>query len=99
MTAFINGSPLNAKEVYEKYISADTIYAPHEGFYANYSNINTEIANRQKLVVEYFELPLLMGNFIEKDLDSQVEKLKQSGTDKIVAELQSQLDKWVNDNK
>ena len=71
--------------------------AAHMGFVLNTENIQNEIAACTNVVQEYSDLT--KGHYNSKEevdaaLDAMNEKLKANGVDKIIAEVQSQIDAW-----
>lgn len=85
-------------EQYEKF-NAEAAASPTLGFYADTTNISTEIATISNIVQE-FKAPLFTGSVdTEKYLSQLNEKLKAAGIDKVMAELQGQYDKWMAEQK
>lgn len=69
------------------------------GFSFDPTPVKTEYANVGNVVSQYF-LPLETGSVDpDKILPQFIDKLKTAGIDKVIAEKQSQLDKWVESNK
>ena len=69
--------------------------SPVLGFTLDESKIATEIANIQQSVNEY-TINLKTGAFDESYYDEFLEKLNAAGIDKVIEEVQSQLDAWNN---
>lgn len=79
-----------AKEFEEKLAPSPVL-----GFTLDESNIATEIANIQQSVNEY-TINLKTGAFDESYYDEFLEKLNTAGIDKVIEEVQKQLDAWNN---
>ena len=91
----------DAKDRIEQYeaFNAEAVASPTLGFYADTTNISTEIATISNIVQE-FKAPLFTGSVdTEKYLGQLNEKLKAAGIDKVMAELQGQYDKWMAEQK
>ena len=91
----------DAKDRIEQYetFNAEAEASPTLGFYADTTNISTEIATISNIVQE-FKAPLFTGSVdTEKYLGQLNDKLKAAGIDKVMAELQSQYDKWMAEQK
>jgi putative aldouronate transport system substrate-binding protein len=88
---FAAGLPSEAKESYTENIRTNTVLAPHEGFYADYSHIAELLEQRRQAIIAEIEFPLLTGVFDLNDIDILVGQLKKSGTDDIIADLQTQI--------
>jgi len=87
----------DAKDRIEQYetFNAKAEASPTLGFYADTTNISTEIATISNIVQE-FKAPLFTGSVdTEKYLSQLNEKLKAAGIDKVMEELQGQYDKWM----
>ena len=76
----------------------DAILASHMGFVLDTTNITNEISACSNVVSEY---QYLMNGQVESQdavnatVDEFVAKLKANGSEKIVAEIQAQIDAWV----
>ena len=76
----------------------DAILASHMGFVLDTTNITNEISACSNVVSEY---QYLMNGQVESQdavnatVDEFVAKLKANGSEKIVAEIQAQVDAWV----
>jgi putative aldouronate transport system substrate-binding protein len=67
---------------------------PLSGFAFDSTNVTTEIANL-KTVIDEYEVPLRTGSVdVEKYYPILLEKLEQAGIDKLIVELQRQVDAW-----
>ncbi len=88
---FVAGVPEEARELYTENIRYNAVLAPHEGFYADYAPIADLLNQRKQLILAQIELPLLTGTFDPDDLDTLIEQLKKTGTDEIIADIQTQL--------
>ena len=75
----------------------------HMGFVLDLTPIQNEIAACNNVVAEYRKT-LLTGNFesadaVNKRVDEFNAKLVANGSEKIIAEVQAQLDAWISANK
>ena len=77
-----------AKEFEEKLVASPVL-----GFTLDESNIATEIANIQQTQEEY-TVNLKTGAFDESYYDEFLEKLNTAGIEKVIEEVQKQLDNW-----
>ncbi|MEN6315118.1 MAG: DUF3502 domain-containing protein [Clostridiaceae bacterium] len=82
-----------------EYAQSYTSYAPHEGFYPDYSEIRTECVKRMQVYTKRISDSFKRGIFDTSQADSVIEELKNAGTDQIVNEIQRQLDQWRSVNK
>lgn len=85
--------------VFEKMIEYNNSakLAAHMGFVLNSDNIQNEIAACTNVVQEYNDLTTGHYNSqaeVDQALDDMIAKLKANGVDKIIAEIQSQIDAW-----
>ena len=76
----------------------EAILAPHMGFVLDTEPIANEISACANVEREYAYL--LQGQTespeaVNKAVDELIAKLKENGSDKIVAEVQTQLDEWI----
>ena len=77
----------------------EAVASPTLGFYADTSEISTEIATISNIIQE-FKAPLFTGSVdTDKYLQQLNEKLKAAGIDKVMENLQSQYDKWLAEQK
>lgn len=67
--------------------------SPVLGFTLDNSSFEAELGNVQQTIAEY-GVNLKTGAFDEKYYEEFLEKLKTAGIDKIIEEVQSQLDNW-----
>jgi putative aldouronate transport system substrate-binding protein len=108
---WILGNTFNAYETqydtdgYMDYIKNDVngkaVRSPILGFRADLTNITNEISQSDAILNEYLT-PLYsggIGNDTEKMYDEFVKKIKKSGSDKVIAELQKQIDEWAKNKK
>ena len=79
-----------AKEFEDKLVASPVL-----GFTLDESNIATEIANVQQTQEEY-KVNLKTGAFDESYYDEFLEKLNTAGIEKVIEEVQKQLDGWEN---
>ena len=69
--------------------------SPTLGFYPDTSNISTQIATLANVVQE-FKAPLFTGSVdTDKYLNELNKKLKASGLDDVISEIQKQYDEWM----
>jgi putative aldouronate transport system substrate-binding protein len=80
-----------------KKLNAEAELSPISGFVFNTEPVKVEVANCQKV---YEEFSLLAGGMLdpEKSQAPFIEKLKKAGADKIIAEMQKQLDAYKAQN-
>lgn len=69
------------------------VVSPLMGFNANLDSVSLEISNCKTVVKEYLEM-LDLGLYGSDKLAEFNAKLKTAGADKIMAELQRQIDEW-----
>lgn len=82
-----------------EYAQSYTLYAPHEGFCPNYSEIRTAFDKRVQVYTKRISAAFQSGKFDINQTDVIIEELKSAGTDRIVNEIQKQLDQWRSTNK
>ena len=98
LTKNYDTDPTDRIEQYEEF-NSQAVASPTLGFYADTTNISTEIATISNIVQE-FKAPLFTGSVdTDKYLGQLNDKLKAAGIDKVMAELQSQYDKWMAEQK
>ena len=70
------------------------------GFKPDLNPVKTEMSQVDAVVKE-FEVPLRRGYLSnwQETYDEMIAKMKGAGSDKVISEIQSQLDKWVAENK
>lgn len=90
--------PVEYKEGYFDNVNHNTRYRPHLGFTPNLDPIKTEVAQRTATYGEMGKL-LEYGALPMDKFDSYIQKQKDAGTEKIVTEIQKQLDAWKAANK
>jgi putative aldouronate transport system substrate-binding protein len=90
---FRNGQKTTVWEETKK-MNEESEASPLLGFSFDQTPVKTEIAQCTAIVAEY--KPLLLTGTVdpEKKLPEMLEKLKKAGSEKIIAELQSQIDKF-----
>jgi len=89
-------NPLEVKKAFEEYLAnPKNVSPPVAGFSFDPEPVKTEIAKRQAVMDEY-GVPLRYG--MVEDVDTAVaeyiQKLKDAGTDVILAEMQRQMDEF-----
>jgi putative aldouronate transport system substrate-binding protein len=83
---------------YKESIMKSTKYPPHMGFVPDYKSTEDIVAQR-RLSFYSTEQKIYGGYFEQKHLEEYITEEKQSGADKLVSEIQRQLDKWKAENK
>ena len=76
----------------------DAILAPHMGFTVDTSTFSNELAACNNVIAEYNYLingQVESPEAVNAAVDELIAKLQANGIDKIVAEVQSQLDAWL----
>ncbi|MBO5060366.1 MAG: ABC transporter substrate-binding protein [Clostridia bacterium] len=86
-----NQSPTLIEET--KAFNDEAMPSPLLGFNANVDNLTLEISNCKTVINEYLEM-LDLGLSDDAKLAEFRAKLDEAGVDKIVSELQSQIDEW-----
>jgi putative aldouronate transport system substrate-binding protein len=89
----VEGQPADTWEVQQK-TNLEAQVTPLVGFKLDQSPVTTEIANVQAVLDEY--LPALNTGAVDPNtkLPEFLTKLKQAGNDKLIAEIQKQVDAW-----
>ena len=95
---FSVNDPPNYKQMNIDSANLNADYVPHLGFFPNLDGIKNEVAQRQAAYDEMGKL-LEYGALPKEKADEYIEKQKKAGTDKIVSEIQRQLDEWKAKNK
>jgi putative aldouronate transport system substrate-binding protein len=85
--------PKDYKQNLIDFSKMNTAYYPHLGFTANPDSVKTEVAQR-KAVYDEMGKQLEYGALSADKVDEYIKKQKDAGTDKIVTEVQKQLDAW-----
>lgn len=86
--------PEDKIEQYEKFNEA-AVASPTLGFYPDTTEISTQLATIANVVQE-FKAPLFTGSVdIDKYLGELNKKLKASGIDDVIANIQKQYDEWM----
>ena len=78
-------------------INKEAKKSPIIGFAPDTEPISVEISNCKAVLGEYINA-LQQGLVGMEEYDAFIAKLKTAGSDKIITELQSQLDKWIAEN-
>lgn len=94
----IEGQAADTWEVTRK-LNESAVVQPTFGFNFNDAAVKAESANVAAIRAEYE--PLLFTGTVDpaKYLPEYIEKLKKAGAEKVLAELQKQLDAWVAEKK
>ncbi|MDP4090990.1 MAG: DUF3502 domain-containing protein [Bacillota bacterium] len=85
------------KKEYKDFIDTKTFSAPHEGFSPDYANLQNETKQRGDALLQNIMLAQVRGavTIDESDLDDVIQALNNSDTEKIVNEVQKQLDNYM----
>lgn len=98
LTDVLENEPATKWEEFEKFNNEAKV-SPALGFKFNTEKVSTEIAAMNN-VLEEFKSTIYSGSVeVEEYLGKLNTKLKEQGIDKVIAEMQSQMDAWVKDNK
>lgn len=98
LTKNFDTDPKDRIEQYEKF-NEQAVASPTLGFYVNTEKISTELATISNIVQE-FKAPLFTGSVdTDKYLAELNKKLDSAGLDKVMAEIQTQYDAWMADQK
>jgi putative aldouronate transport system substrate-binding protein len=81
---------------YINFIKDETEYPPHTGFYPDFTLVADEAKTRSQFYTVRVEQSLSNGTYSLEDTDMVIENFK-TGADKIVKEVQLQLDVWRKD--
>jgi putative aldouronate transport system substrate-binding protein len=81
------------KDLYREANTYKTVDLPHSGFVIDFNPIKTEIAQRTAIYNEMGKA-LEMGVLGPDRYDEYIQRMQKSGTDRLVAEIQRQLDAW-----
>ena len=76
-----------------KKLNQDATKSTLLGFSFDPTPVSSEIAKSQAVVAEYYQ-GICLGIYTDKEYEQFLTKLDSAGTDKIIAEMQSQIDKW-----
>ncbi|WP_207642373.1 type 2 periplasmic-binding domain-containing protein [Pseudobacteroides cellulosolvens] len=93
----IQNSSDHSMNYYMNEIEKTTKYPPHTGFFPSYQALYSEVGFRQFSYAD-FEMKMLKGELKSDDVDDFVNLQKQNAIDKIVNDLQSQLNNWKSSN-
>jgi len=89
----IDGQPADVWTQH-KQINAEAKTSPAIGFTFDPTPVKTEVSNTSAVIKEYVE-GLTYGVLkVDKDYPVFVEKLKKAGSDKVIEEMQKQIDTW-----
>lgn len=87
------GNPPDYMKTYRKNVEDNTQYPSHMGFHPDMTTIQEEAGSRGMHRYD-IERNLYFGSFAPGDVDEYIKTQKEAGTDKIISELQRQLDAW-----
>ena len=87
-----------AVKTYYKIIKEKTKYPPHMGFVPDYGSV-TEITTGRQLSFYTTEQSIYGGFFKPEKIDEYIKEGKDGGVDKLVGEVQKQLDKWRTETR
>ena len=107
-TAWMFGNQMNTylwsnedPQKWEKFkaFNESSTKSPALGFVWDPTNVKNEVAACANVKTE-FNAPLFTGSIDpEKYLPQYIQKMKEAGLDKIIAEKQKQLDEWAASNQ
>lgn len=86
----------------DEMLESNAVLSPIMGFIADTEPVKTEMANVANVAAEYgdpLEKGLVDPDDPERGLEMFRQKLKEAGIEKIVGEIQTQLDTWLAENK
>ena len=89
----VKGEPADKWEAYKKF-NANVKKSPALGFNFNQEPVKNEIAALQNMADEYIRPLMLAAADVEPTLQQYMVKAKDAGVDKVLAEMQKQLDAW-----
>jgi len=100
-SAFTNIAMTDSTKTLDYYrtIKSNTKYAPHEGFYPDYTNIQDQAQKRINEYRDKIEAPLYRNSLTEEGISMAIDDVRQSGTDTVIAVVQRQLDIWMASKK
>lgn len=97
LTYKLEGEPESKWEEFEAFNDASEV-SPALGFKFDSSNVTTEVAAINN-VKEEFKATIFSGSVdVDEYLGKLNTKLKEQGIDKVIAEMQNQLDEWKANN-
>ncbi len=76
-----------------KQVNLDATKSPLLGFSFDPTPVSSEIAKSQATVAEYYQ-GIVLGIYTDAEYEAFLAKLDAAGADKIIAEMQSQIEKW-----
>lgn len=97
LTNLVKGDPDDKWQQYEKF-NNDSVAMPALGFYPNTDAISNELAAINNVINE-FDRAVFNGALDQQYLQKYITKMKDAGSDKVVAELQKQVDAWRKSKK
>lgn len=99
MLLYLNENDPDDKWEQFKAFNAQGVASPILGFNFDSTKVSTEMAAVQNVKEQYWAT--LMTGSVDPDeyLPIAIQKFKEAGLDKVLAEAQSQLDAWVAENK
>lgn len=80
-----------------KKFNDEAVTSPLLGFNADITNLTLEIANCKTVINEYLGM-IDLGLYDDAKVEEFRSKLKQAGAEKIMTEIQSQIDEWWETN-
>ncbi|MCX8129273.1 MAG: extracellular solute-binding protein [Clostridia bacterium] len=86
------------KKAYIDLINTKTQYPRHLGFVADFSPVRDLVDFRRSAFFS-MEQNIHAGYLTPEDIDTYIKDQKSEGIGTIIAEVQSQLDKWASENK
>lgn len=97
--AYLYGNQADDTWEQTKKINDSAVFSPLFGFAPDMENITVETANCQTVVKEYSERMEQKIGDLDADYEEYMSKLKTAGIDKIINEMQDQINKWWEENK
>ncbi|HEX3044198.1 MAG TPA: extracellular solute-binding protein [Bacillota bacterium] len=88
-----SSSSMDAQRDYYTTLKTKAKFPPHLGFVPDFGPVS-DIVNIRQLSYYDIDLQIYSGTNIYQNLDAYIQEKKQQGADKLVAEIQRQLDKW-----
>lgn len=79
---------------YAEFLHSYTSYAPHEGFYPDYRNVQDQCNSREQIYQNKIIDAFQRNAYDTNETANIIDELKKAGSDRIVEEIQGQLDKW-----
>lgn len=89
------GFPKFIKDDYIEYMGNNTRYAPHEGFYPDYSSVALTAAGRDHDFFYSYDSPIITGQIKLSDIEEAIKESKKSDINELVRVVQEQLSTWI----